>query len=91
MRGLTYEVAIDLLDIEPTCRDHINDAELKDFSTSMIDIGRRASAIYKDLCTKEASIASANLELLYARKAPHEGKDYRKQRAIGIAKCNHVT
>ena len=59
MSGLTYKVNNGLLDIDPVCRDHINDAELKDFSTSMINIGRRASTIYKDLCTREASIARA--------------------------------
>ena len=51
MSDLTYDVADDLLDIDPGCRDHINDTELKDLSTSMINIGRKASATYGDLCT----------------------------------------
>ena len=78
MSGLTYEVEKDLL------------VELKDFITFMIYIGRRASAIYKDLCTWETSISRAHTELLYTRKSVHEGKDYRKRGAIGIAKCDHA-
>ena len=38
MSGLTHEVENNLLDIDPICRDHINNAELKDFSKSMIQI-----------------------------------------------------
>ena len=57
MSDLTYKVDSDLTDINhPSAgRDHVNDAELKDFSNSIIDIGRKTSAFYKDLCTREAS------------------------------------
>ena len=60
---MAHEIADDLLDIEPTCSNHINDIELKDFSTYMINIGRKASAIYGELCTWEASISRASLAL----------------------------
>ena len=90
MRDLAYEVAIDLIKIEPRHREHINDAELKDLNTSMIDIGHRASASYKGLCTWEASIARANLELQTATKAIHEEEDHRHMEATQMAKCDHA-
>ena len=34
MRELVYGAAIDLINIGPSNRDHINDAELKDLNTS---------------------------------------------------------
>ena len=46
MCNLTYDVADDLLDIDPGCRDHINDTELKNFSTSIINIGCRAYTLW---------------------------------------------
>ena len=49
MRELANGVAIDLIDIGPSNRDYINDAELKDLNASMIDIGHRAFTKYKDL------------------------------------------
>ena len=45
---LTHEATTYLMDIDAT--------ELSDFRTSIINIGCRASAIYDDLCTWEASI-----------------------------------
>ena len=86
--GLTYLVEDNLMDLSALGRDCATDAEIQDFGNSIIDIGRRASAFYKDLCTREASISNANTELLYARKAAHEGKEYRKQGTIGIAICD---
>ena len=62
---------------------------LKDFGTSIIDIGHRASAIFKDLCTREDSISRAHLNLIYASKAAREGKELRRQGAIVMAKCDH--
>ena len=59
--------------------------------TSIIDIGRRASALYKNMCTKEESIDSAHIGMLYARQAAHKGKDYRRQRAIRIAQRDHAS
>ena len=38
MSGLINDVAINLLNIDPGCRDHINDAELKDFNTYIVPI-----------------------------------------------------
>ena len=81
MSRLTYKVNSDLMDIDQTGNDHINDTDLKNYGTSIIDIGRRASAIYKN---KAESIDSAHLGMLYARQAAHEGNDYRRQRAIRI-------
>ena len=90
MRDLAYEVAIDFINIEPNHKDHINDAELKDLNTSMIDIGHRASSNYKGLCTWEASITRANLELQTAIKAVQEEKDRRQLGATQIAICDHA-
>ena len=79
MSGLTYLVENDLMElgygIELSLleRDHDNNAELKDLGNSIINVGRRASTFYKDLCAREASISNANPDLLYARKAAHEG------------------
>ena len=90
MSSLTYKVNSDLMDIDQTGRDHINDTDLKNYGNSIIDIGRRASALYKDICTKEESINSAHIGMLYARQAAHEGKDHRRQGAIRIAKCDQA-
>ena len=90
MRGLLYGVAINLFNIRPSHRDHINDAELKDLNTSMIDIGHRASANYKGLCIWEDSITRANLELQTAIKAIQEEKDRRQLGATQIANCDHA-
>ena len=49
MRELAYGVAIDLINIGHSNRDHINDVELNDLNASMIDIGHRASTNYKGL------------------------------------------
>ena len=76
--GLTYSVEDNLFDLSALGRDYANDAELQDFGNSIIDIGRRASAFYKDLCAREASISNANTDLLYARKAVHEGMERRQ-------------
>ena len=86
MSNLIDDVADDLLDIDPGCRDHINDTELKDFSTSILNIGCRAFSIYGDLCTWEASIAEASRELNQAMRTVQHGKDHRQRGAIEIAK-----
>ena len=83
MCHLTYKVDNDLLDINCEGRDHVNDEELQDFGNSIIDIGRRTSAFYKDLCAKEVSIFNANTNLLYARQRAHEGKEFRRKCAVG--------
>ena len=80
---LTYKVDNDLLDINCEGTDHVNDEELQDFGNSIIDIGRRSSAFYKDLFDKEVSIFNANTNLLYARQRAHEGKEFRRKYAVG--------
>ena len=45
MTNLTCDVAIKLINHDPTSRDLINDMELRDFNKSLIDISQRASAI----------------------------------------------
>ena len=87
MSGLTYLVENDLMELSVLERDHANDAELKDFGNSIIDIGRRASTFYKDLCAREASISNANTDLLHARKAAHEGMEYRRQAALHLGQA----
>ena len=77
MSELAHRVADNLLDIRPTCKDHINDIELKGFSTSMINIGHRTSVIYGNLCTREASIARASLVLNQTMETIQHVKDYR--------------
>ena len=59
MSGLTYLVDDNLMDLSALGRDYANDAELQDIGNSIIDIGRRTSAFYKDLCAKEVSIFNA--------------------------------
>ena len=90
MCNLAYEVAEDLIDIKPTCRNHINDTELTDFYTSMIDIGHKALATYKNLCTRETSITRASLALTQAIRSVQHSKDIRKKGATKIAKANHA-
>ena len=90
MSELARKVADDLLDIDPTCRDHINGTELKEFSTSMINIGRKASAIYGNLCTWEASITRACLALNQAMRSIQHGMDHRKEGAVELAKADHT-
>ena len=51
MTHLTYAVDIDLMETKPTCRD-LNDMEIRNFSTSMIDISHRASTFYTSLSTR---------------------------------------
>ena len=79
INSLTYLVEDNLADLSVLGRVYANDAELQDFGNSIIDIGCKASAFYKDLCAREASISNANTDLLYARKAVHEGMEYRRQ------------
>ena len=90
MSRLQYKVNNDLMDIDQTCNDHINDTDLKNYGASIIDIGRRASAIYKNMCTKEESINSYHLGMLYARQAAHEGNNHRRQIAIMITQNDHA-
>ena len=49
MTNLTCAVAIELINQDPTSRDLINDMELRDFNTSMIDISQRASTAYTNM------------------------------------------
>ena len=63
MKNLTYNVASELLGIKPMCRDRSNDMELKEFSTSMIDIGHRASNHYTDLCSRVDPTHTANIHI----------------------------
>ena len=58
MRELAYGVAMDLVNIGPGNRDHINDVELGGLNTSMIDIGHKASTHYKDLRIWKDSITT---------------------------------
>ena len=51
MTNLTYAVDIELMETKPTCRD-LNDMEIRNFSTSMIDISHRASTFYTSLSTR---------------------------------------
>ena len=51
MTHLAYDVDIDLMETQPTCRD-LKDMEIRDFSTSMIEICQRASTFYTKLSTK---------------------------------------
>ena len=71
--SLTYLTEDNLKNLSALGRDCATDAEIQDFGNSIIDIGRRESAFYKDLCAREASISDANTDLLYARKAVDEG------------------
>ena len=90
MRDLTYETASSLMDIEPTCRIHTSDTELRDFGTSMTNIGRKTTDIYGTLCTKEESIAEANLDLNHAMRTLQQGKDYRQMRITEAAKTSYL-
>ena len=90
MSNLVDGVAEDLLDIDPGCRDHINDTELKDFSTSIINIGCRASTIYADLYTWNAPITKAGRGLHQAMETVQHGKDHRQRLATEIAKSIHT-
>ena len=78
MKELAYGVATDLIYSELEHRSFINDAELNDLITSMIDIGHKASATYKGLCNWEASITRANLKLQTATKCVQKEKDIRQ-------------
>ena len=71
--SLTYLTEDIFKNLSALGKDCATDAEIQDFGNSIIDIGRRASAFYKDLCAREASISDANTDLQYARKAVHEG------------------
>ena len=90
MSCLTYKVNSDLLDIAQANNDHSNDTDLKNYGTSIIDTERKASALYKNMCTKEDSINSAHIGMLYARQAAHEGNNHRRQRAIMITQNDHA-
>ena len=89
MSSLTHKVNSELINTDQTGNNHINDTDLKNYGTSIIDIGRRASALYKNMCTKEESNDSAHIGMLYPRQAAPKGKDYRRQRAIGIEQRDH--
>ena len=86
MSGLTYKVENDLFDIDNVCGAHNNDAELEDLSASMSEIGRSASTIYKELCTREEFISNANIELLHARQNTHEDKDPRTNSTADLSR-----
>ena len=70
MYHLTYKVDNDLLDINCEGREYVNDEELQGLGNSILDIGRRTSEFYKDLCAKEISIFDANSSLLRAIQNP---------------------
>ena len=90
MSDLTYKTAHSLMGIEPTCRTHTSDTELRDFGTSIINIGCKTTDIYRTLCTKEVSIAEANLDLNRAMKALQQGKDDRQLRIREAAKTSYA-
>ena len=95
MKSLTYNVAIELLGIKPMCRDLINDVELKDFSTSMIDISHKASNLYIDLCTRmdptqTTKIHTANLVLQIAIQDIQRDADHTKLGTTKMAKGNYA-
>ena len=86
MSGLMYKVENDILDIGTVHKAHNNNAELENLSTSIAEIGRNASTIYKNLCTKEEPIYSANLELLHARQTTHGSKDLKANSTADLSK-----
>ena len=93
MTSLTYNVAIELLELEPTCRDLINDMELRDFSAFMIS--HKASNLYIDLCTRmdrtqSTDIHTANLKLQVATQDMQQDADNTKLGTTEMAKCNHA-
>ena len=93
MTSLTYNVAIELLGIEPTSRDLINDMELRDFSTFMINIGHKASNLYINLCTRmnptqATKIHKANLKLQKSTQDIQRDRDRTKLGTTEMAKCN---
>ena len=76
MTHLTYDVDIDLMETQPTCRD-LNDMEIRDFSTSMIEICHRASIFYTKLSTQlnpedDAKVLLVHSDLQTAIHTIHE-------------------
>ena len=90
MSNLTNDISNDLLDIDPRCRDHINDAELKDFNTSILDIGYKASNIYADVYTYIAPITEAGRKIQKAIKDVQHSRNHRQRGATEMAKSIHT-
>ena len=86
MSSLINDVANHLLNIDPGCRDHINEVELKDSETSILDIGYEASDIYADVYTYIANITEAGRKIDKAIKAVQHGRNHRQRGATEIAK-----
>ena len=83
MCHLTYKVDNDLLDINCEGREYLNDEKLQDLGNSIVDIGRRTSEFYNNLCAKEVSIFDANTSLLRATQCAHRGNEFRRKCAVG--------
>ena len=65
--------------------------ELRDFSTSMIDISHKASNLYTNLCTRmdpaqTTDIRTANLELQIAKQDIQRDADHTKLGTTEMAK-----
>ena len=94
MLSLTYAVDIELLETRPTCRD-INDMEIRDFSTSMIDISHRASTFYTNLRTRmdpadAAKLLDDNNALHKAMQNIQRDSCLVKLGTTEMAKCNYA-
>ena len=91
MTSLTDAVATELLKTRPTCRD-LNDMELRDFTTSMIDISQRASTFYTNLGTRMdptqvVEILTANTKLQKATQDIQGDYHFMKLGTPETAKC----
>ena len=70
-------------------RDYATDAELKDFGDSIIDIGRRTSAFYKDLYARDTFTSNTNSDrynLLNAKGDAHKSMEFGRLRAVLITR-----
>ena len=95
MTSLIYGVALELLEIKPTCKDLINNMELRDFSMSMINISHRASTFYTNLSTRldpkdDARVLIVHRALQTAIHDVQREVCYVKKGTIEKAKCIYV-
>ena len=89
MSDLTHKVEDDLMDMFVLGRDYATDAELKDFGDSIINIGRRTSALYKDLCARKVFTSNTNKDcwrLTDAKRDAQESMEFRRLRAVLITR-----
>ena len=90
MSSTISDVAKDILKIDTDRKNHINDVDIKDFETSIIDIGYEASNIYADVYTYIAPITEAGRKLDKSIKAVQQGRNHRRKRETETAKSTHM-